>query len=210
MAILDNGIQGKIRGKIGNNITYVRRGTNCVKSSAHHFKYRNSEKQKMNAQQLKGIMKVIQSMKTMLIQPSWNKHSMGISGANLFMKTNYDAFNEKGLIGDFSKFQLTIGDLPLPENIKIEKRDKEVLFSWDFDKISSLGMPDDTAFVFILYEADFPQFANYFELGQRREGKAVMDISEFDYTDKLYAYLYFKSYDSKMFSNSLFTEIELK
>lgn len=209
MAILDNGIQGKIRGKIGNNITYVRRGTNCVKSSAHHFKYRNSEKQKINAQQLKGIMRVIQSMKTMIIQPSWNKHSMDISGANLFMKINYDAFNEKGLIGDFSKFQLTIGDLTIPENIKIEKRDNKVLFSWDFDKILSSGMPDDIACIVLLYESDFPQLANFFELGQRREGKAVMDISEFDYTDKLYCYLYFRSYDFKEFSNSRFTEIEL-
>jgi len=209
MAILENGIQGKIRGKIGNNITYVRRGTNCVKSSAHHFKYRNSDKQKMNAQKLKGIMRVIQSMKTMIIQPSWNKHSMDISGANLFMKINYDAFNEKGLIGDFSKLQLTIGDLTIPENIKIEKRDNKVLFSWDFDKILSSGMPDDIACIFVLYESDFPQLANYFILGQRRERKAVMDISEFDYTDKLYAYLYFRSYDFKEFSNSLFTEIEL-
>jgi len=67
-----------------------------------------------------------------LIRPYWNPEAkrQGMTGQNLFCKTNTQAFDAEGN-ADFEKLQLAVGDLKGIQNLNLEKKEENCYgFSW--------------------------------------------------------------------------------
>ena len=120
MGKISQGILGGVSGTVGNVVGGSWKGISYLRVKSDHYNDANSEKQVSQRTKFGACVALARSIMQTIIKPIWNKKAVKMSGFNLFTKTNLQVFNADGEIADFNQLQMTIGDLPLPNNIQIQ------------------------------------------------------------------------------------------
>ncbi|MGB5988970.1 MAG: DUF6266 family protein [Marinifilaceae bacterium] len=211
MAKAPKGITSDFSGRVGNVVGYKIKGTQYMRGFPDHYNYERTKEGDARHEKFKAVSKFLKTIKSSIIKPSWDKHANNNIGRNLFTSVNYEAFTEDGRIGDFSKLILTLGDIPLPENIKISANNIDMEITWDFDRRSSLGDPDDVAKLCYFFKNDDFCDVYYKTLGKREDklGFCVLDFVNDSVDNQFAFYLYFENYNCTALSESIYFELDL-
>lgn len=119
MAIIENELLRKLRGRIGDLIIYQSKGKTCVR--------RMPEQVTLNPVMLEqqeryaGVAVLYQALKAVGLHEIWRRavEEEAMSGYNWFVKCNCPAFTKEGCVGDFGKVFLSCGNLPLPDGLRL-------------------------------------------------------------------------------------------
>ncbi|MFA9391646.1 MAG: DUF6266 family protein [Prolixibacteraceae bacterium] len=120
MGKISQGILGGVSGTVGNVVGGSWKGISYLRVKADHHNDANTEKQIQHRAKFSACVALARSIMDTIIRPIWNKKAVKMTGYNLFTKTNLQVFDANGEIPDFSKLQISIGDLPLPYNLAIQ------------------------------------------------------------------------------------------
>ncbi|MFA9393045.1 MAG: DUF6266 family protein [Prolixibacteraceae bacterium] len=120
MGKISQGILGGISGTIGNVVGGSWKGISYLRVKSDHYNDANSDKQISHRAKFSACVALARSILDTIIRPIWNKKAVKMTGYNLFTKTNLQVFDGNGDIADFSHLQISIGDLPLPNNLVIQ------------------------------------------------------------------------------------------
>lgn len=132
MRKIKKGILGGFAGSVGNVVGGLWKGIDYMRTKSSHVKNPNIVGQQAQRLGFKGCVYLAKELVNTMIKPIWNQEAIKMSGYNLFVKLNMDAFNNYGEIEDYSKVDMTAGSLCALELI-IEKdsTDKSILnLSW--------------------------------------------------------------------------------
>lgn len=206
MAKYKQGVLGSFSGKVGAVVGSRWRDVNYIKSLPSGNKS-NSEGQKKQRGRFKAVVVLASTLMTSLIRPMWNlAASTKLTGYNLFVKTNMQAFD---LNGEFvpENFQPTIGNLPLPTNIQIvDDTEKSAAIKMTWEDESELGVGNGSDLLRILiYNGSRTTIVN--TTVKRSAESANVDLPVEPGKFQLYAY--FEDENSKEFSISKHKEIEI-
>ena len=132
MAISENELLRKLRGRIGDLIIYQSKGKTCVR--------RMREQVTLNPVMLDqqeryaGVAVFYQALKAVGLHEIWRRAMVeeAMSGYNWFVKCNCPAFTKEGCVGDFGKVFLSCGDLPLPDGLRlVQGEGNELALEWE-------------------------------------------------------------------------------
>ena len=132
MAISENELLRKLRGRIGDLIIYQSKGKTCVR--------RMPEQVTLNPVMLDqqeryaGVAVLYQALKVVGLHEIWRRamEEEAMSGYNWFVKCNCPAFTKEGCVGDFEKVFLSCGDLPLPDGLRlVQGEGNELALEWE-------------------------------------------------------------------------------
>lgn len=159
----------------------------------------------------KSMIEFAKIMKYPVVQTIWNGLSSKMTGANLFVKANREAFNEDGIIEDYSKMQLTKGDLEQPTALSILNDgtgEKTLLLKWTYDEAFAPHAEQDMLNLIIFKKGDtnkHPRLLYNFSL--RSEKSAELIVDEYQEGDELNIFAFHSRDDFKIFSDSVFNKV---
>jgi hypothetical protein len=119
MAKINQGILGGFSGSVGPVIGGSWKGIPYMRSKPRKYSYPPTEKQSRHWIKFAAQISFAKSLMHSIIKPIWDQKAVRMSGFDLFIKTNKDVFDDTGAICDFSTLKLSLGDLPLPNNIAV-------------------------------------------------------------------------------------------
>lgn len=161
-----------------------------------------SDKQKQARTRFNKLSYFAFANKTDVINPIWNlspenRHT----GYSLFIKYNSKAFGANGELTDASLVNVSNGSLPVPTDISIKKRRKNLTFdiSWSKDEYNFKNQYEDTLVYAILVE-DLMIGVYYTDI-KREALFASITIKDFGELND-YIYIFFTNKDRTAFSNS--------
>jgi len=119
MATINQGILGGFSGTVGPVIGGSWKGIPYMRSKPGKYSYPPTKKQSSYRIKFKAQISFAKSLLNSIIKPIWDQKAVKMSGFDLFLKTNKNAFDHTGAISDFSMLKLSLGDLPLPNNLAV-------------------------------------------------------------------------------------------
>jgi len=200
MGKLTNGIFGAVNGKVGNIIGYNLNGQQVIRTIGVNNKPL-SEKQLNNKLQMKVIMQFFHQMDTLI--------QMGFSPEARNTTKNYHnlaiAYNKpNALTGfypdvaiDFSKILISAGNLPQPENTKIERIGNQLEFTWE-------GIRNTDQVMLLAYAPITKQMVFEASGAKRAQGKEKLILKPGMENEILELYISFVSNDRMQAANSLY------
>ncbi|MBE9600158.1 DUF6266 family protein [Pedobacter sp. MC2016-24] len=205
MARLKNGILGGIHGKLANVVGYSLNGQDIIRTIGKSKK-RLTEKQLYNKLKMAVVMDFLSGLDS-LIEKGFGPMAEGTT-------KNYHnlavAFNNpnalKGICPDVEidlpKFVFSAGDLPQPEETKVEMVENGLLFTWSKKGFS---FPDNQDQVMLFAYAPDTGDKRFKWNGARRfQGQDVLEIPSLLRDKRLEVYISFVSDDRKRAANSLY------
>jgi hypothetical protein len=120
MGKISQGPYGGVLGKLGNTIGSVWKGKAYLRIKPLKYTDQQSEKQIKQRNRFAACAAFAKLVMEELIQTSFEKMAEGISGYNLFVKFNQGFFGTDGTITDYEKLKLSVGNLPLADNIVVQ------------------------------------------------------------------------------------------
>jgi hypothetical protein len=112
-----------ISGKVGKVVFFQRYGKTHVRSLPEVNPATKSEKQLRNQKRFMEMQKFALQFRYVVIPQIWNPAARGMTGHQLFLKTNKGAFNPDGQVEDLKQVRLAIGKLSLPYDLKIQHQE---------------------------------------------------------------------------------------
>jgi len=97
MGIIKQGILGGFSGKVGSVIGTSWKGKAVIKARPLSVANPQTTAQQAQRGAMSAIVATTRVLQAALIQPLWNPQAVGMSGYNLFVKTNIDKFTTAGL-----------------------------------------------------------------------------------------------------------------
>jgi hypothetical protein len=119
MAKINQGILGGFSGTVGPVIGGSWKGIPYMRSKPGKYSYPPTKKQSSYRIKFTAQISFAKSLLVSIIKPIWDQKAVKMSGFDLFLKTNKDVFDHTGAISDFSMLKLSLGDLPLPNNLAV-------------------------------------------------------------------------------------------
>lgn len=205
-------ILGSFRGKIGDYVVYMHRNRRCIRRRPTGINQTPSPGQVAQQERMAAIAIFYQALKEAGIYPYWQKASEGMiqTGYNLLVKNNLPAFSGEGRICDFSKILITMGKLPLPDELKLERgEDGEWLLSWTNTPHSYGGAEDDRLMIVVM--KDYETFdVERLDVGEccRKDCRAVFRLPD-QLNDYTHMYVFFCSRTDGKSSKSRYFNINL-
>lgn len=126
MAIIDAGILGGLSGKIGNVVGSSWKGISYLRIKAARRANPRTVDQVNQRNKFSSVVRLASELLYPLIHPYWNSEAVRMSGYNLFVSRNIEAFDVKG-------------DLSIPKNLQLLPDPRKD----DFDFISLKISEDD-------------------------------------------------------------------
>jgi hypothetical protein len=144
MGKITKGILGPFSGKVGAVVGSSWKGVDYIKSLPGP-NTSNTVKQQVQRGRFKSVVSLASSLQGTLIRPVWNKSAVKMTGSNLFVKTNMNAFDTDGELVNYSQFHASVGSLALPANLQIQDGavNSGVEVSWTDESASGIGSADD-------------------------------------------------------------------
>lgn len=159
-----------------------------------------------NQERFRLIHQFSAQFKGVLIPQIWNAQAKTDNGYNLFVKTNTPAFGPDGELTDPEKIRLSIGNLPLPEQIVAHRIEgsQSVQVSWQKNKPwGGLALKDRLMFI----SAGEGSYSEITSTGLKRVdlgGSFELPAMDFPAT---HVYLFFESLDQRYYSESVCLEV---
>lgn len=118
-----NGILGAHpSGKVGKVVYYTSNGINCVRSLPKKTELPPSEKQQQQRQRFLAMNKLCNQFKDVVIPQIFNRAAKGMTGRNLFIQTNREAFDKEGYVNDPGMIKVSVGKLLLPSDLLVQRQ----------------------------------------------------------------------------------------
>lgn len=203
----------KIKGDLGAHLSgklnngyyaayYSDRGKSYLKSIPQRPKNKEWTEKQLNARKrLASIAKFSKNNMETLIRPIWKKYHVGNStGYNLFQKENKHAFDSLGELIDKSLIHASIGDLPMPKNLHLEKDVKNhlALIYWDYSPL--MGHQRDELYIAAF---KYERFILPTDTKTHREETICMiNLPEY-IKEGDYLYIFFANTNHESFTNSI-------
>lgn len=127
MAIIDAGILGGLSGKIGNVVGSSWKGISYIRIKAARRANPRTVNQVNQRNKFSAVVRLASELLYPLIRPYWNSEAVRMSGYNLFVSRNIDAYDDNGAL-TYPKFIQLLPDT---------RKD-------DFDFISAAISDDDS------------------------------------------------------------------
>lgn len=200
MGKMKQGILGGVSGSIGKMIGSSWKGINYFRRKPVHYNDANTEKQIAQRTKLSACVHFACSIKESIIHPVWNPKAEKMSGFNLFVKTNLNAFNVRGEIDDFNQLQISIGDLPLPGKLLIRDDPANkggITLSWNNNAGFGSALASDKLNVLVISEGVARALS---ELNITRDAEAANILLPFGAGFEAQVYVFFHSEESKSYS----------
>lgn len=126
--------QNRLSGLVGNLVVS---GNTVRRRPRPRSKDSWSENQNKQRLRFSKVIELYHHLKSSIVNPIW-KHSAqgGLSAYKLFIRENIQAFDTNGNIKDPLKLKMSIGSLPQPFNLKLEKSPVDIdklKLSWEND-----------------------------------------------------------------------------
>ena len=205
MASFKDSFYSKLSGKIGTITTYVRNGTQIVRS----ITIPNDPK---TPKQLAHRMKFALVNKG--LSPLNDVIKLGHMGDTNAYRTLVGKAIREAIAGqypnlalDYSKIKIANGDLQLPANIllEVDEETNSVIFRWDAQNSHSkkpAGANDQINIV--AYNDKNNVVSHYYEIAKRLECKASIALPYIWTTENTHFWIYFSSYSLQMNSESVY------
>lgn len=160
MGKIVQGILGGFSGKVGNIVGSRWKRTNYIRIVEDGRKDANTKQQVAQRCCFGGTLKFAQSLLYPIVRPIWDvaAKNMNMSGFNLFVKTNIVAFDEKGVVKDFSLLQMSKGNLASVK-LTIEPTEdvaRSVTISWKDNTGLGEAYANDRLRLLVIKEGEIP------------------------------------------------------
>lgn len=203
MARLLTNYSGQVSGKFI-DMVYVRyKGGMYVRKAPMVRKEARTPAMLRNQQRFAAMHHFCAGLKHTLIYIIWNDRATTGSGYNLFMKSNSPAFAKDGSLLDPLLLKLSMGDLPFPEGLTVERTapgTDTIRVSWQKESHIGGSMFNDDLMA-ISYDGD--QFSSMFITGIKRKDLGGTFDLPVNALRAEYFYLFFAAEDRRSFSNSI-------
>lgn len=201
------------RGKIDDVIIYMHRNRRCIRRMPAEVKFPSAPGQVAQQERMAAIAIFYQALKEVGIYPYWQKAAEGLpqTGYNLLVKNNLPAFSGEGRICDFSKILITMGKLPLPDELKLEPGEGgQWVLSWNNTPYTYKCAEDDRLMMVLMkdyetFDVELLDTGNYCRKDCRMEFQLPSKLN--DYT---HLYVFFCSRTDGKSSMSRYFNINLK
>ena len=206
--IIKRGAFHGFSGQVGNLVGGKWKGTNYMRLKAESVTDAKTEDQVAQRLRFKGMIRFAQSVLYNVIQPVWNKDAEGMSGFNLFVKKNMDAFDSEGNIIDYGLLELSTGKLDSAE-IAMEATDGvagSVTVTWNNNSDEPNASEDDSLRLIAIKEGVKPVLLK--EKFARTEGSATFAIP-FEAGDTVHLYAFFEDVKARRFSKDSYQSVVL-
>lgn len=200
-------------GKIDDFIVYMHRNKRCIRRKPTGIKPPSTPGQVAQQERMAAIAIFYQALKEVGIYAYWQKAAEGLlpTGYNLLVKNNLPAFSGEGRICDFSKIQMTMGNVPLPDDLNLSAGEgSEWVLQWNNTPHTSRSKENDRLWVVAMKDYETFDVAPL-DTGEccRKDCRAKFQIPE---TLKDYTHLFviFCSRTGGMCSESRYFNINFK
>ena len=206
MGKYNQGILGPFTGKVGSVVGSSWKGVNYIKSLPGP-NASNSEAQQKQRGRFKSVVSLASSLMDSLVRPVWNLVGGKMTGYNLFVKTNMSAFDESGVLVNYSDFHASMGALPLPENLNLQD-DTDVAsgieLSWKDESGTGLGNADDKLHLLVM-TSEKVHILNTVSVRSDESVEITLPVSAGD----VHVYVFFGTAAGDKFSLDSYTKILL-
>jgi hypothetical protein len=202
MGRISQGILGGVSGTIGNVVGGSWKGITYLRVKSDHYNDANSEKQVKQRTKFAACVAFAKLIIDTIIRPIWNKKAVKMSGFNLFTKTNLSAFNADGDIGDYSQLQVSVGDLPLPENIVIAddaETEGGVSITWEDNSGTGSALASDELRILAISNGEVNVLQ---DIEITRETESAKVLLPYGAGVEVQVYVFFESVENYIFSPS--------
>lgn len=210
MGKIGQGILDGVRGKVGNVIGTSWKGIDCIRIKPDHVRNPRTVEQVEQRTKFKGITTFGRKLMFNIVRPIWDKKAIRMSGYNLFVQKNIDAFDTDGNLEDFSKLLMADGRLQLPEKMMIEVNPDVqcgVKINWENGGMDAITMKDKLLIIAI--NSSDKRIRTIYDLGITRiEGSANV-VLPFEERSEVHLYIFFGSEKMKAFSPSEYASVTL-
>ena len=159
MAKVKGGPDGSISGMIGSVVFYKVNGKSYARQAPKEREKDSwSNGQVMYRGKISKLAALWRQLTHNPIRLVWNLAAEQMSGYNLFLKTNLQAFSTDGLEIDPELLHLSVGKLPLPHKLKASKiagDSNNIEVTWQDDSGNGLAFTDDEMMMIIINEGKF-------------------------------------------------------
>ncbi|HET6556791.1 MAG TPA: hypothetical protein VFG54_05715 [Prolixibacteraceae bacterium] len=202
MAKVEDILSNKISGRVGNVVYATVNGQTVVRSLPRTNPDKRTPAQLRNQERFRLIHGFCAPFKRVLIPQIWNAQAKTDNGYNLFVKTNTPAFGPDGELTDPKKIRLSIGNLPLPEQIQVHRIEGSQHIQVSWQKSASLGgltLKDKL----MVISAGEGSFSEMMATGIKRvDLGGTFELPELALT-ATHIYLFFESLDQRFYSESV-------
>jgi hypothetical protein len=209
MAHLPQGILGGFSGTVGTVIGFFKHGKYFIraKNLSHHDA--GTDKQWEVRNRFKGFLTFASRINLEVIRPVWSAYGITMTGWCLFMKKNIASFDKDGNIADYSNLTLSLGVLPLPENIVVTSSgsaDGTLLISWKDNSGVDEARPTDRLRVVAVNDSH-PYVLTGLD-AVRSDTKVPVTVP-CEVSERLHLYLFFQDDARSMASPSIHAEVTI-
>ncbi len=152
MAKVTGGTDGSISGAIGPVVFYKLRGKSYARRRPDRSKDTWSATQKTYFSKFGKVALFWRQNVPVKVKQIFQLAAEGMTGYNLFLKTNLPAFNADGTEIDLQWLHLSAGKLPLPHKLEAKKMTgdpSKVEVSWQDDSDTGLALPKDELMIIV-------------------------------------------------------------
>ncbi len=198
-----------ISGKVGNVVGASWKGIDYIRIKPDHVTNPRTVLQVNHRTKFKGVAALAKKVMGSIIRPIFKYSAVKMTGYNLFVQKNIDAFGVDGSIEDFSKLSFSVGSLSLPENISViadAEVESGVKISWD--NIPDESDKDDKLMLVVVNAAD-SRVRNLFDLPFTRAEGAADVVLPFDPRSEVHVYVFFGNATNRAYSPSDYSAVTI-
>jgi hypothetical protein len=209
MAHLPQGILGGFSGTVGTVIGFFKHGKYFIRAKNRSHHDAGTDKQWAVRNRFKGFLTFASRINVEVIRPVWSAYGITSTGWSLFMKKNLATFDKDGHLADYSNLTLSLGVLPLPENIVVTSNtagNGSLLISWkDNSGIDEARATDRLRVVAVKENQPYVLTG----LDAVRSDTQVLVTFPCEAGERLHLYLYFQDETRSMASPSIHAEVTI-
>ena len=210
MGKIGQGILGGFSGKVGNVVGARWKGIDYMRVKADRRNDANTEGQIAQRSRFSGILRFAQSVLNPIVRPIWEVAAKGLqmTGFNLFIKDNMEAFDAEGNVIDFGQLQMSKGDLA-PAKLAIASTDgveKSVTVSWPDNTGQGQSNANDRLRLLAVKEGKIPVLLN---TSFERSAGTGDYVIPFETGDEIHVYAFFENADGDQFSVDTYQAVVL-
>ena len=210
MGTIKRGILGGFKNKVGSVIGSSWKGIDTMRSMPLSVANPKTAKQVTVRGNFKTLVTATSKVNSTLIRPYWARFAKQMTGANAFIRENYDLFKNPAVLFSenaiLSKGKLdmvtdvVVTDPGYPGDLEVTFGSEVGTYGDDSDIVEAWGVLSNNASANRTLEIKFMQ------AGTRGEGGMDITRTMWEETDEFALYLTVRRADGTLVSNSLFTE----
>lgn len=207
MAVVNNGLNQEIKGRLGNVIFFTRFGRTYVRSRAQKVHDPSTPLQQQQRKRMNDVMAFYKVVRQSVLAGIWREAASGLhmSGMNLFVKLNIAAFSGDGRVTDYEKLHFSCGVLPCGDRFRVTWQPSGRLVKVDWENATLLNRDrySDRFMAVMLFEND-EFIVSHAENGgfRRKDCRAVLRLPEGRQTP-LRVYCFFAAEDRRAYSDNV-------